>query len=580
MSKVIYVCARNRPMGQHDTIRLREICGNLSPAILSPSGSNRVSVTGQLAFGIVNDNPCVTQQGDSLLLGLLYENATNWSKPDSGSPDGSFAIFRSNHDYCEIVSDPVGSRTIWYYFDDELFVSSTSQRAILMFFGSFTADEGAFPWILSTGSLGPEHSWDKRLRRLDPDSSLLLDRQAWTLSKKSKKICFSEVERTKRQHQELLTEAIQTTIRSFEGVNLDLWALPLSGGYDSRALLCLLSELETVSGNLRTLTWGLEASIHANDNDAYVAQQLAQHFGVDHRYFHTDVSSEPIEILIDRFLVLGEGRIDHIAGYMDGFQIWKRLFQSGIKGILRGDEGFGWNEVSSEIGVRRSIGCALCEDFANLEHGLEQFEFAPQALPDELAKLQAESLPQWRDRLYHGYRVPTILAALSDLKLGFVEQVSPLLSRQILDRVRELPDELRTDKTLFKSIVDQIGPRIPYARRAATAPAEDILKRPDVVQLMKARIDSASARELLGEKFVLFTLSGMRTNGEKSSNRSRSHVALLKRLTSGIVKARLQRLRPKPQLDPNVLAFRVFVILRMNEILQQDAMSCRSTAQV
>ena len=96
-----------------------------------------------------------------------------------------------------------------------------------------------------------------------------------------------------------------------------------------------------------------------------MARSLAARLGVAHRYFSTDhdSSSEPLRVIVHRFLVAGEGSIDHLSGYMDGFAIWRELFQAGITGIIRGDEGFGWIEVTSETNVRYSVGALLLEDY-------------------------------------------------------------------------------------------------------------------------------------------------------------------------------------------------------------------------
>ena len=158
---------------------------------------------------------------------------------------------------------------------------------------------------------------------------------------------------------------------------------------------------------------------------------------MNHKYYHSDLSEEPVNNIINRFIRLGEGRIDHLSGYMDGFRMWKTLFEDKIHGILRGDEGFGWNQVSSALTVRLTIGCGLCSDFSNLKD-YTKYGFASQELPQHLNQNKWETLNAWRDRLYHEYRLPTILSALSDLKFAYVEQINPLLSKIILQQVRQL----------------------------------------------------------------------------------------------------------------------------------------------
>ena len=84
-----------------------------------------------------------------------------------------------------------------------------------------------------------------------------------------------------------------------------------------------------------------------------MARRLAEYYGVDHSFLATDPGDEPPRVLIDRFLVAGEGRTDQIAGYLDGLAIWKTLFDEGVTGVIRGDEP-GWGEDACFSAVRRS----------------------------------------------------------------------------------------------------------------------------------------------------------------------------------------------------------------------------------
>jgi hypothetical protein len=124
--------------------------------------------------------------------------------------------------------------------------------------------------------------------------------------------------------------------------------------------LCLFKNHYENVRDLATITWGLESSINNKTNDAYIAKKLASVVGVPHNYYCTNLSIESVEKLIDRFLICSEGRIDHLSGYMDGLEIWRRLAEDEkIYGIIRGDEGFGWIPVSSELTVRFSVGTGL-----------------------------------------------------------------------------------------------------------------------------------------------------------------------------------------------------------------------------
>lgn len=573
MSKAIFLCSRKPRFDERTSEQLLQICQTLVPDNLKTQPAHKISVNERLAYAVSMNNSAVHVTGSSLLLGYLYEEqGLSWPIPGDNYPDGNYALFRSNEALVEVVSDFSATRTIWYYYDNDLFLASTSQRAVILFLGSFFFDERVIPWTLSTGSLGPQFSWDRRLKRLQPDSSLQLDRMTWSLTLKQTHVAFVEEKRTKEEHRKLLSEAISQTIGTLGHLDFRRWVLQLSGGYDSRAILCLLKENVGVLENFKAVTWGLQASLDEDGNDAKVARELAGALGLQHDYYQTDISSEPIETILDRFILCSEGRIDHLAGYMDGMKIWRKLYESDLDGVIRGDEGFGWTKVTSELAVKRSLDCALCEDFENLKNVIADFKLSPQKLPEEFEKGEAESLDAWRDRLYHAYRIPSILAALSDIKFSYIEQINPLLSKTILKVVRSIPDALRTDKNLFKEFVVAIGPEIPFASKGANANPKNILKLEHTVALLKSEISTDYARRLFGAGFVKYILDGIKKDGTKSKSKKQRLQEFLGLFLSRFIKNR-RRQAPHLQLmvDGHVLAFRVYIILKMHQTLQLDS---------
>jgi hypothetical protein len=572
MSKILYACSRDYDFSESTVNKLADICNELVPDNIRTRPEHKVHVKGHLAYAVTMNNNALHESGLCLLLGFLYEKPdTDWVTPKRNYPDGNYALFRNSDDEIEVVSDGSGSRTIWYYHDDELFVASTSQRAIILFLGTFLFDERVIPWMLSTGSLGPQFSWDRRIQRLQADSSVLLNKKTWDLSVKQNPVTFSEEKRLPEEHKELLADSIRRTIKSLESLDFEHWVLPLSGGYDSRGILCFIKEQMCATKNIRAVTWGLEASLTEDGNDAKIAKELARSHGVPHDYYHTDISSEPIEEVIDRFILCGEGRIDQLEGYMDGMEIWRRFYENNVAGVIRGDEGFGWAQVSSELTVKLSLGCALCNDFDNLKKISEYIKLPSQELPPEFKKGRRESLSAWRDRLYHKYRIPTILAALSDIKYSYVEQINPLLSKVILTTVRTIPDNLRTDKALFKEIVDTMEPNIPSADKIAIADSEDILRTKPLVDLLKSEISSDYANQLFGSRFVKYISDGIKEDKAKSKTRKRKITRDISSLLPKFIKNRLRDTVLPPKVDSNVLAFRVFILLKMHKTLKADA---------
>ncbi|OWW18563.1 asparagine synthase-related protein [Noviherbaspirillum denitrificans] len=578
MAKIIYACSRKSSFGQEDERRLRKICERLEPDNLRLPVTHRIAVNGSIAFAIVNDRGS-TVDGNSVLLGCLFEGAERWSYPGEPCPDGAFALFRESGAALEVASDAAGSRTIWYCFNDQYFVASTSQRAIVMFLGAFQFNEQVTPWILSTGALGPGFSWDRRIKRLPPESSVMLDKHTWSLSLQRHAIAFSPVERSRRASKVLLTKDISSVIHSLgesAGIDFKKYVLPLSGGYDSRGILCFLAR-RGIAGDLRTITWGLADNLDREKNDAAVAKELAARLGVKHRYHHTDMRSEPLARVIDRFICCGEGRVDHLAGYLDGLEIWRKLLEDeNCSGIIRGDEGFGWVPVSSELTVRLSVGIGLCSDYRNLKDLIRKFGLPAQEFPSSLQRQEGETLSGWRDRLYHAYRLPTILAALSDVKYSYVEIVNPLLAGKVLHRVRELPDRLRTDKALFKDIVDTISPDVPYATEGANASMGSVLRKREIAGLMRNKLLSEQARQQFGTEFLNEVARGIRDEGFSPAKRPGTRANVIKSLVPRALKNWIRDRVAKPSLDPNVLAFRVYMILRMREILEEDCAAMES----
>jgi hypothetical protein len=509
-------------------------------------------------------------------LGNVIGREAEWWEPLQGYPDGSYALFRGNSKYVEVVSDVVASRTIWYFKNDDMFISSTSQRAIIFFLRTFVFNTAVVPWVLSTGALGPAHSWDSRIEALPGDSSIVLDRSSWHLTTEVGDCSFSTLDRSDEEHSSLLRQAL---IDTFEPIKVDVskWTLPLSGGYDSRGILCLLKETDKDIEDLKTVTWGVKSALAEKDNDAYVAKSLADCFNLQHDYYATDVSNEPLENIFSRFLVCGEGRIDHISGYMDGFRIWKTLFENGTHGIIRGDEGFGWAAVSSPLEVRRKIGIPLWSDFSNLR-SLEKFGFPKQELPANLLRREGESLEVWRDRLYQEFRLPVVMAALNDLKLPYVEIMNPLLSRRIIYQVRRVPDHLRTYKRLYKTVVRSLSPKLDFAKHPAIDSPHGILRSKQVVELLEAELSSSYVSSTLPVEFIDYVLDHLEIVDERNS---KMRTLRARRTMRATVKQYLPTWRTngvrngaeQQEMDFNIMAFRAYMISKMNRILAEDAKS-------
>ena len=63
--------------------------------------------------------------------------------PGSAPPDGSYALIRCSADEIELVADIAASRAVWYYHDDDVFLASSSQRALVALLGDFELEPAA-----------------------------------------------------------------------------------------------------------------------------------------------------------------------------------------------------------------------------------------------------------------------------------------------------------------------------------------------------------------------------------------------------------------------------------------------------
>ena len=114
MSKIVYVCSRNGlPVTAEQ--RVREVCKRLEPDNIVPRPA-RVVRHGNSMYGVVNPSPSMLERDGSVAVGhLLGDKGQREDSLSHGHPDGSFALFRDSGDRLEVMSDPAGSRTVWYY---------------------------------------------------------------------------------------------------------------------------------------------------------------------------------------------------------------------------------------------------------------------------------------------------------------------------------------------------------------------------------------------------------------------------------------------------------------------------------
>jgi hypothetical protein len=563
VANLIYACwpKGGSPIGEQ---ALRKVADRLAPLAGLGDAHHLASGPGEC---LCLTSPCRAGRTSGLsgCLGSLAGEVPRWHEPGTPVPDGTFALVRSGEVLTELCSDFAGSRTLWYVLTERRFLASTSQRALVALLGDLDLDREAFAWFLSSGSLGPSASWDRRIRRLGPGARLVLDRAAWTHTLHESPIDFSAEPMSPEEARQGLAETARRAVQSHD-FRSPGWVLPLSGGYDCRFILLSLMEQGV---RLPTVTWGRQASLGQPGNDAYVARQLARHFGLAHQYLLTEGEAASAETVVDRFLAAGEGTTDQLFPYLDGMKLWSDLAAQGIDGIIRGDEGFGWVPVGSDAQARISVGLVLLRELLP-EAEAEQLSDGGQPLPEAIQRRPEETLAAYRDRLYHAYRIPVGLAALNAVKAPFVEIANPLLSRELLQFVRRMPDPFRTGKALFSKIVQAGGPPIPYAKVGADDTRSNYLNTEPYCRWMESELDGEQGQRLLPEATRLRLRAACRFSGAAPSVQDTIKAAI-KRIVPGrwIRLIRAQTGIPLP--GPRMVALCAALGCRTVRLLERDA---------
>lgn len=569
MSKAIFVYSKDPQKSAHYASLLKRIGGTLMPDNIQPPPA-KIVTSGNVVYAVINpasSNQCLDQ---AVCLGLTFGDTERWATPLGSYPDGAFCLFRADDRHVEIVSDVVGSRTIWYYKNDDVFIASNSQRGMVSMLGNFEFNEAVIPWMLASGTTGPGLSWDKRFKMLEINSSVVLDVQRWTLSEKNNPLKFEPENISEEEQEKLLAETLEDTFRQFH-FDFSKWVLPLSGGVDSRAILYYLDKLNPNFKKLRTITWGLPGAIHRKGNDAFIAKKLADHLGLSHEYYHLEANIQQVDDIFRRFLICGEGRVDAISGYTDGFALWKDLFEHNVEGIIRGEQTFGGRMVTSDSDARIASGISLCSDYSNLVH--PEWQLPEQIFPEHLQRREDESLITWRDRLIIAYRAPILKAALNDLKLNYVEVATPLISKGIVDRILTMTDEQRISKSLFKKVIRKMSYPVELATEVAIETPNEIFNSATIIQHFKQGIQQTHPEQFLPAPFVNAVMQTIQQLERKLSGAEKklSLKDRIKKLIPLRFKKKLVKLKPKPAVHPARLAFRTYILCSMHQMLSGDA---------
>lgn len=574
MSKIVLICKRDsgeKPVSDYFLSSLSErLCPDniiAYPACIREDSG--------VYLCIYNPIPSLIIEGTSVCTGHMIESSDNWWKPSAPLPDGSYAMFRSDNSMIELATDITASRTIWYIQTDSLFIASTSLRAIVSVLRSFELNNSAMVWFIASGDLGLENSWDRRIKFLKPDSRLQLDRKTWKATIAEGEVRFHRTNQTDNHYKLELREALDYSVK---GLSLDFskWGLLLSGGIDSRSILMRLCD----RAKLKCFIFEKPSSFSDSNSDSRIARRVAEYYGLEYQYFKLEPNYQELEQVLDRFVFTGECRTDNITHYLDGMNMWKILFESGVYGVLKGDEVFG--DPLESLGKNRPWprqAGHLLENYGNLHefYGLLKNRFCEQQYPVYLNRRGGESLIMWRNRLTQEFQAPVDYPAWNEPRVSYVEMIYPLLSRKIVNIVRTMPDSCRVNKGLFVKIVKEDSPPIPFYRDKGRHEilGEYLFRRSEYTDILFDTLGSKYYRDIFSSAIIDHVLDGLRLE-LKGSNPEEVYLRQkVKQILPGYVLNLLRKSVFKLNLSYSALAFRIYLAGKAIQMFSADAQYTR-----
>ena len=577
MAHFLISCHRGERPPRHRDHALRQVAERLRPDGVADPDVRVVDAAGLSVLSIDAELRQDAEGGVGVCVGHRISGDDNWHRAGSDPPDGALAIGRGDAGTVEVLTDALASRAVWVFHDVGRFIASTSLRALIAVVGDVEVDPRATAGLLTRGCHDPGVSWDRRVWPVPAASVVTLDRRDWTVSTKSTwnpAAPMVPADRTDADHVDALRAVVTQTCGHCD-FPAD-WAVPLSGGVDSRALLSMLRRPR----GLRTFSTGPVGSPADRSSDTAVAARVAAHFGLSHRHFDLDPAAADTRDVLRRFVANGEARVDHVAGYLDGFATWRTLRGEGVRGLIRGDECFGWVPVSFAEEVPRSVGASPVSEVPQLS-GLPGCEdlVAAATQPDWMARAEGETLPAWRDRLYHAFRVPCILGPLTTLKSPYVETANPLLARAVVSEIRRLPDHLRTSKAAFARVAAGVSPKLPFATERTDEAAGRFLKETAAREELTSGLDTSAAAGLLPTAFLDRAIDALATPAAASPPSTRRRLARWSRaVLPPAVRSRLKRRLPPAGVPWPTLALRGYLAARLVDLLHEDIAAVSTSA--
>lgn len=448
MAQYIFIKYRKESDTDDTLNRLKNVCQLLTPEQIKKYSEDTIEAwpNSQNSFYAIQNSKHVDRvTEDTLVMGFIAPEYGHSSNISSTS-DGSYAVITNTANNITFYTDQFGSRTLWYYADSKSIIISTSQRAIVTLKQSFTLNKEAIAWFLSSGCQGPFISWDKDIQQVKPHLEYKFDANAWSLTYKQKQ-GMQLPEPGSTDWREFLTLYKNTVNKSLNDIigqaNKHDVLLPLSGGFDSRLLLGLISNSKLLT-NVKLINWGVPQDLGLFD-DKQAALRIAKYYNKDIIDTYLPKEVDDFDGILNNFIKACEGRIDHFNAFTDKFKLWENIIKAEYPFIIRGDIPYTEGVDVNNKQARAHLGLNRLLDYKNVIN----FDFDGYiALQRDFdIKIDSnESLISWRDRLYPQWRVPMVISAFSDQISAYTENRAPMMSWSLYKLYMGLPDKSKGNK--------------------------------------------------------------------------------------------------------------------------------------
>lgn len=271
-----------------------------------------------------------------------------------------------------------------------------------------------------------------------------------------------------------IEQSIATQLSSHGNIRISL-----SAGYDATTILAACIKLGI---NVKTFSYGSQDV--PKDSDVAIARKTATHFGIQHDLWPMDCfSTKDIQVKNAVLFKNRANRCDEIGAWMHFAE------SSSTRGdktpfFVFGDECLGSRacRITNSHDLLRSINIQPSIDpikeFLN-EDILEKFKKAYYREMDRIVG-RTKHLKRWHDKkdfLYFHERLQKVILPWRECFAShFGRYAIPLLDKQILELIGTLPENLRMNKTLFRSAVRSAYPEFFRLKRATISGAPSLSK--------------------------------------------------------------------------------------------------------